>query len=232
MEAQLQRVLRKRDFGLPYWDRAADAERTRTQQRSSAIWAADCMGGDGRSVSTGPFAQASGFRLRAAADSSGTLRSVDRPLARRFDTSTGLPRKSDVTRALGRRDYDSPRWDASAEGFRNRLEGWIPAATSPHLHNRVHVFVGGDMLPSSSPNDPVFFLNHCNVDRIWSAWLATIPPPSPTYLPAANASQSLFRHRLDDPLYSIFTAQNDTRWTPRRMIDVASIYSYDTLTVA
>jgi hypothetical protein len=38
--------------------------------------------------------------------------------------------------------------------FRNLLEGWVPAETQPHLHNPVHPLVGGDMLPSSSPNDP------------------------------------------------------------------------------
>ena len=27
------------------------------------------------------------------------------------------------------------------------------------------------MAPATSPNDPVFYLNHCNVDRIWEAWL-------------------------------------------------------------
>jgi tyrosinase len=138
----------------------------------------------------------------------------------------------DVGQALARSDYDNPGWGAGSEGFRNRLEGWIPARTSPHLHNRVHVFVGGDMLPSSSPNDPVFFLNHCNVDRIWSAWLAKSPPPSPAYLPPANAPQDLFRHRMDDQLYSIVTAQNDTRWTPRKMLDVKGTYSYDDLNLA
>lgn len=232
LEAQLQRVLSKRDFGLPYWDWAADGERTPAQQRNSPVWADDCMGGEGNPVTTGPFAQSTGFRLHVAADSAGTLRSVNQTLRRRFDTQTGLPRKADVQRALDQTDYDTPGWSASSAGFRNRVEGWIPALTSPHLHNRVHVFVGGDMLPSSSPNDPVFFLNHCKVDRIWSAWLATRPPPSPAYLPPADASQELFRHRLDDPMYSIFTAQDDGRWTPRRMLDVQNIYRYDSLNVA
>src|SRR5829696_1697483 len=39
------------------------------------------------------------------------------------------------------------------------------------MHNQVHVWIGGDMGPATSPNDPVFYLNHCNVDRIWEAWL-------------------------------------------------------------
>ena len=26
------------------------------------------------------------------------------------------------------------------------------------------------MILNTSPNDPLFFLNHCNVDRIWAEW--------------------------------------------------------------
>jgi hypothetical protein len=48
----------------------------------------------------------------------------------------------------------APRGGATSGGFRDRLEGWVPAASAPHLHNRVHVFVGGDMLVSSSPTTP------------------------------------------------------------------------------
>jgi len=47
----------------------------------------------------------------------------------------------------------------------------LNSARVPCVHNRVHVWVGGDMLPSSSPTDPVFYMNHCNIDRIWEAWL-------------------------------------------------------------
>ena len=42
----------------------------------------------------------------------------------------------------------------------------------PRLRNLVHVWVGRDMSPGSSPNDPVFFLNHCNVDR--HGWQRTV----------------------------------------------------------
>jgi tyrosinase len=39
------------------------------------------------------------------------------------------------------------------------------------MHGRGHGYVGGDMDGSSaSPNDPVFFLHHAQVDRLWAAW--------------------------------------------------------------
>lgn len=31
------------------------------------------------------------------------------------------------------------------------------------------------MLPGTSPNDPVFFLHHCNVDRLWWQWQQNHP---------------------------------------------------------
>lgn len=39
------------------------------------------------------------------------------------------------------------------------------------LHNTVHVWVGGTManIPTA-PADPIFWMNHANVDRIWDMW--------------------------------------------------------------
>ena len=42
--------------------------------------------------------------------------------------------------------------------------------TTPH--NDVHVHVGGDMNSQMSPLDPIFWLHHANVDRLWEVWLA------------------------------------------------------------
>ena len=234
LEAQLQRLLGDPDLGLPYWSWADDGELPGAQQPASPLWAPDCVGGDGDpaadlAVTDGPFSADSGWRVRIAIDSNNTLRSVSRPLRRQFDTETGLPRRADVGAAMDQGDYDASPWNRESAGFRNRLEGWAPAETQPNDHNRVHVFVGGDMLYSSSPNDPVFFLNHCNVDRIWAARLNGAHEPR--YLPGADAPNELFRHRIDDPLFSIFTSDDDTRWTPRRMLEVADIYSYDSLDV-
>lgn len=63
--------------------------------------------------------------------------------------------------------------------------GTVP--TEPALHNRAHLWVGGVLDPSArgalrfgtmtvlvaSPNDPVFFLHHSNLDRIWAQWQQT-----------------------------------------------------------
>jgi Common central domain of tyrosinase len=91
------------------------------------------------------------------------------------------------------------------------------------LHNRVHVWVGGDMEPPTSPNDPVFYLNHCNVDRVWASWQQH--HPSAGYLPATG-DQTLAFHRRDDPMFRPFWwGDNDPQVRPRDMLEVADRYT-------
>jgi tyrosinase len=37
-------------------------------------------------------------------------------------------------------------------------------------HNNVHDWIGGDMGAYYSPLDPLFWLHHCNLDRLWVVW--------------------------------------------------------------
>ncbi|HEV7814233.1 MAG TPA: tyrosinase family protein [Janthinobacterium sp.] len=39
-------------------------------------------------------------------------------------------------------------------------------------HNPVHDIIGGVMADMQSPMDPIFWLHHANIDRLWSAWVA------------------------------------------------------------
>lgn len=53
-------------------------------------------------------------------------------------------------------------------------------------HNPVHNIIGSTMATMQSPADPIFFLHHANVDRLWSAWQQagggrTTPPASNSY---------------------------------------------------
>jgi tyrosinase len=54
---------------------------------------------------------------------------------------------------------------SSAVGFQASLEG------TPH--GAVHVQVSGNMaLFETAALDPIFWLHHCNIDRLWEVWLA------------------------------------------------------------
>jgi len=38
------------------------------------------------------------------------------------------------------------------------------------VHVAAHRWVGEDMFSDQSPRDPLFYLHHCNLDRIWAVW--------------------------------------------------------------
>jgi hypothetical protein len=62
-------------------------------------------------------------------------------------------------------DYSAGFAPLNFTGTSSSLEG-LP-------HNVVHVLVGGWMgsVPTAA-QDPIFFLHHCNMDRLWNLWLA------------------------------------------------------------
>ena len=228
LELNLQRVLNDNAFGLPYWDWAADGQKTTSQQKKSPIWASDAMGGSGSPLKTGPFkfnsTDPQSFRIRIEADVDGKLVQRSHGLRRAIGrTVTMLPNKADTTAVLTLTPYDVSPWDTTSSGFRNRVEGWASPG-GPALHNRVHVWVGGDMLPSSSPNDPVFYMNHCNVDRVWEAWLTKY---GRRYVPPQSAPTFLKGHRINDQMSSLLSAP----MRPADVLDMRSTYVYDSLSV-
>jgi tyrosinase len=220
-ELQLQRVLGDDQAALPYWDWASDGDLPSGQQTQTPLWTINGIGGSGSPVADGPFRE-SEYSIRIESGPTGRLRQTDRGLARDLGADVGsLPTSAHVKTVLNQTGYDASPWDRSTMRLRNRLEGWQP--NPPRMHNRVHVWVGGDMAPATSPNDPVFYLNHCNVDRIWESWMT---PDRRTYAPPQSAPSTLAGHRLDDALYSVLVRRTVT---PADMLDASSFYSYAAL---
>jgi tyrosinase len=149
---------------LPYWDWAADA--TLADAKSAAVWGVDLMGGDGDPANTGMVATGP-FRYDPSDPNTWTVVTGGGdpgPGLRRTlgQGAASLPAKGDIDTVAAVTPYDSAPWRMISDpSFRNQLEGWM----GPNLHNRVHVWVGGSMLPGTSPNDPVFFLHHCHQSR-------------------------------------------------------------------
>jgi tyrosinase len=186
-EYNMQVALGDAGFALPYWDWAADG--SMPDPKNSLLWS-DYPG----YLGTGP-----GGGLYYDPNSSGqyavtlyenpdetppVLRQIPpRGVRRELGPPGQLPNATAVNDAVNdatAAEFDTPPYNNESTGFRRNLES--------NLHNHVHVWVGGDrgdMGPSSSPNDPVFFLHHCNVDRIWEAWMQT---HNRTYRP--NESES------------------------------------------
>lgn len=47
-------------------------------------------------------------------------------------------------------------------------------------HNRLHILVGGTMVLSSSPADPLFWLHHAFIDKLWADWQILHPGVNPS----------------------------------------------------
>jgi tyrosinase len=227
LERLMGQALSDPNFGLPYWDWAADGQLTRAQQLSAAIWNNNCMGS--ASTAPGQFTLAA-FPIRLEEGGTGNLVQTNRSLRRSRGAgvpgiaSPNLPRRASTAAVLAStvNRYDVAPWNRnSAAGMRNRLEGWLP---SNDLHNLVHIWVGGDMLPSTSPNDPVFYLNHCNVDRIWERWMQL---RGRQYQPTNATVGAPVGQRLNDPIPTPFGASV----TAANLLNMSAIYTYDSLVV-
>jgi tyrosinase len=155
-----------------------------------------------------------------------------------------LPTQEDINILLSLKDYDVAPWTReSLNGFRNMLEGWIDANFNRvdegqplHLHNRVHQWVGGEIDEDGqiksqgqmndvmiAPNDPVFFLHHCNIDRIWAQWQDKYPKSDSLY-PTKEARQG---HNLNDSMYPWNDPKKDFR-TPKDLLDYKKLgYKYE-----
>lgn len=221
-ETDLQRVSGNPELGLPYWDWATDGEGTADEQKKAPIWG--IISGDGNPatgpnenpwfvVTDGPLGveqsrvndllnDPDGSRWQALiSDSDVWVTVIMTPggvrfslLQRQFgnDLAT-LPNKINETDTLAFTVYDDENWNEQVENsFRNQLEGF----QGPGMHNRVHGWIGGTMGPGTSPNDPVFFLHHCNVDRLWERWRN-----SEAGAPFTPASGGPVGHNLSDFLY-------------------------------
>jgi len=136
------------DITIPYWDWSLSP-----RINQDPIWGAgpgqfSGTGGADRCVADdGPFGTGSGFEL-----TNGNC------LQRRLGGgSAGNEATVDnlFTRYPSATQYDN---------FRNRLEH------GPGLNDSVHCLVGGTMCSARAANDPVFFLHHAMVDKIWARW--------------------------------------------------------------
>jgi len=225
LEEAIQAVSRDPNAALPYWDWSSDGGLPAAAQLGAPIWS--LLGPPRGQVTTGPLAQ---FRVRLTQAAGRLVVGPERRIWR--DATRGiarLPSPNDQVWTLADGLYDGAPWNTDADSFRNKAEGWQDPREDlqrrePHMHNRVHVWMGGDMAPGSSPNDPVFFLNHCNVDRLWERWMRR---RGRTYLPGAG--QGPAGQRATDPLFSIVWPS----MTPTQVLDPTETgldwYRYDAL---
>ncbi|KAJ8322957.1 hypothetical protein O5D80_008474 [Batrachochytrium dendrobatidis] len=146
VEDLIRKVCRYRGT-MPYWDWTLDAE----APQNSPIWADDFMGGDGLPgtdcISSGPF-----YGLTGVHPSHHCVK-------RRFDLAHGMYSSFYTPEVVSK----IVRTSQTYLEFRHEIE------TKPH--GSIHSGVGGNFATATiSTNDPLFFLHHTNMDRLWWIW--------------------------------------------------------------
>jgi tyrosinase len=157
MLAQLEAALGQ---PVPYWDWVVN-------RQVPAGLGGNGTASQGYRVTTGPFANWTSVIFNSSTGTFGTRPGIIRQIGQ---FATSLPTATHVQRALQDPVYDMNPWNRNATGgLRNRLESGV-GFPQPGMHDRVHEWIGGDMRTGTSPNDPLFYLHHANVDRIWAGW--------------------------------------------------------------
>lgn len=86
------------------------------------------------------------------------------------------------------------------------------------IHGAPHNWIGGTMARIDSPADPVFWLHHANIDRIWAQWQALHPEQVHPALdeplhPWATTTQEVLDHYQLGYMYDTESAIADPRFS-------------------
>ncbi|MFI6499128.1 tyrosinase family protein [Nonomuraea typhae] len=192
---------------LPYWDW------TTARSTSAFPWTDDFLGRYTAAgpVTTGPFRRGV-WNVDPNNDQSG-LTYIRRALGGDNGIVT-LPTAAQVTTVQAVTPYDTA-YGTTSTGYRNQSEGF----RGPNLHNRVHNWVGGTMPTTSSTNDPVFWLHHCFVDKLWADW-QTAHPGIDHYQPTGAGGSTVV------DLNEQMRPWNDADSTPASLLDWTKWYTY------
>ncbi|KAI8871164.1 Di-copper centre-containing protein, partial [Ramicandelaber brevisporus] len=138
---------------VPYWDWSADA----ANMGGSAVFASSVMGGSGGGpemcIASGPF---QGITRAMGVQGSPHC------LSRAFNSGNTIDGIYDWMYMLNLVRYS-----------RNFNDLWRGVENGPH--SAVHYGIGGDMATMQSSNDPLFFMHHGFVDKLWDDWQRNNP---------------------------------------------------------
>jgi len=145
-ERACRQISGNENFALPYWDWTE-------QRRMPAAFTVQTVGGRPNALFDNTREMPAATSLR---DSAVGPQVIARILAETDFEMFGS------TRPTGQNSTDT-QW-LRAPGRSTALEA------GPH--NSTHATIGGDMGDMLSPRDPIFWLHHANVDRMWARWTA------------------------------------------------------------
>ena len=92
----------------------------------------------------------------------------------------------DLGAAMAETHFSEPTGDPSFAGFGGPVTGWSHSGGSVGSlenvpHGEIHMEVGGWMSSfTTAGRDPIFWLHHANIDRLWQVWLNQGSRANPT----------------------------------------------------
>ena len=215
-------------FRIPYWDWAVDSsdgmqypeilsQKTVTVIKPSGqsviqnpLYSYEFHPLDPKDLPDAPFSQWK-QTLRYPSSQTSSATSQDAKLATIMDNQ-GPPLKDRLYNLF----TDYPEYTY----FSNK--SWYPDSTGNYdslesVHDQIHGLVGGHMaVVDYSAFDPVFYLHHCNVDRLFAIWQALNPD---SYVEPTKSAFSTFTTSPGDtedtnsPLPPFHSDLNGTFWT-------------------
>ncbi|KAI8869987.1 Di-copper centre-containing protein, partial [Ramicandelaber brevisporus] len=152
-EQTLQRVSGDPSVFQPYWDWTQDSQ----NPSASRVLSTSLFGGN----SNGGCANIPNLGGQWPVFWDGNYQVRQRCLQRNFDNNA-------------MRAYSSKSAIQTIMRSTNSFEQFAPAIEgSPH--GMIHVSIGGDMNTMASPNDPIFWLHHAFIDKMWADWIDQNP---------------------------------------------------------
>ena len=195
VEADLRQASGNADFTLPYWDwEDCQADTEDGENPCPPVFEPQFLGSPGScdddDQDVSGFLLDGGFERHLWMEAGLNGFSVDGihcetgPLERAVgcsDLAEKPANAADIEAIYSRTVYDVEPYNSCSTdedvSFRQYLEGFTDTDTVPicvaggcQMHGQGHIYIGGDMGSGGSINDPIFFLHHANVDRIWTLW--------------------------------------------------------------
>lgn len=188
-EQELRDVLGDPEYVMPYWDFAEPPTAFFSTADIGSMGSCPAAPDQGFPEVTG-YITDQGFRVNIAdiigeggpADLT-ILCGESKPITRGagcLPQVSALPTREQEEEALAIPTYDLAPYNnldvEETQSFRQYVEGFTNEDdpfcqfAGCRMHGAVHVWVAGSLGAAAAPNDPIFFLLHANIDRIWAEW--------------------------------------------------------------
>src|SRR5689334_93684 len=189
--AMYERFIRKltnnNDFALPFWDW------TNNRRMPAVFTAAKLPNGKPNALFVNDTDFGQTWKLTWPANKAMPANIVGQGVLQQILASADYE-EFGTSRPKGQNNTNAS-WVLKRTGVQGVLEGTA--------HNNVHNNIGGWMPSASSPRDPIFFMHHCNIDRIWAVWNS---------LGNDNSPESLWRNMT---FANNFLNADGTSWSPK-----------------